>query len=852
MALTEEQVKILTGLTEEQARLILAKEGMNELPSSKKRGIFSIAFEVVKEPMFLLLIACGVIYLVLGDIQEAIMLLGFVVVIMGITIFQEQKTENTLEALRDLSSPRALVIREGERRRIPGREVARGDLLVLAEGDRVPADALLLWCVNISADESLLTGESAAVRKSAGDSDTPLQRPGGEDTPYVYSGTLIVHGRGVAVAKATGADSEIGRIGKALQTVQQEQTPLQKETASIVKAIFAGALLLCAVLVVVYGLTRGNWLEGILSGITLAMAVLPEEFPVVLTIFLALGAWRISQNRVLARRMAAVETLGAATVLCADKTGTLTQNRMKIRMLRAGGVTLDLAESRGAVPESFHELLEFSILASQEDPFDPMEKAIQEVGALTLTNTEHLHRSWTMVQQYPLSRELLALSHVWKSVSGAGYVVATKGAPEAVADLCHFDSARVEALALEVHDLADRGLRVLGVAKAGFPESDLPGAQHEFVFDFIGLVGLEDPLRPTVPPAVAECYEAGIKVVMITGDYPVTAQKIARQIGMRGGENLITGQELARMSPEELRDRVRETTIFARVVPEQKLLIVDALKANGEVVAMTGDGVNDAPALKSAHIGVAMGERGTDVAREASALVLLDDDFSSIVAAVRMGRRIFDNLKKAMAYIISVHIPIALASLVPVLLNWKEMILFPVHIVFLELIIDPACSVVFEAEPGERDIMKRMPRSPKDRLFGRRSLVTSAIQGLVAFGAVIAVYAAALALGESVAQARTLSFVTLIVSNLCLILTNRSWQRGLFSSFAVRNPALLWVIGGALVFLALVVYVPALQRLFHFAFMHPMDLALAGAAGLFSIAWFELMKLIRRRRLRAG
>jgi Ca2+-transporting ATPase len=675
-----------------------------------------------------------------------------------------------------------------------------------------------------------------------------LQRPGGEDTPFVYSGTLVVHGRGVAVAKATGADSEIGRIGKALQTVRQEQTPLQKETASIVKAIFAGALLLCGVLVVVYGLTRGNWLEGILSGITLAMAVLPEEFPVVLTIFLALGAWRISQNRVLARRMAAVETLGAATVLCADKTGTLTQNRMKIRMLRADGVSLDLTESRGAVPESFHELLEFSILASQEDPFDPMEKAIHEVGALTLSNTEHLHRSWTMVQQYPLSRDLLALSHVWKSVSGAGYVVATKGAPEAIADLCHFDSGRVEALALEVHALADRGLRVLGVAKAGFPESDLPGAQHEFVFDFIGLVGLEDPIRPTVPPAVAECYEAGIKVVMITGDYPVTAQKIARQIGMRGGENVITGQELARMSPEELRDRVRETTIFARVVPEQKLLIVDAFKANGEVVAMTGDGVNDAPALKSAHIGVAMGERGTDVAREASALVLLDDDFSSIVAAVRMGRRIFDNLKKAMAYIISVHIPIALASLVPVILNWKEMILFPVHIVFLELIIDPACSVVFEAEAGERDIMKRMPRSPKDRLFGRRSLVTSTIQGLVAFGAVIGVYAAALSLGESVAQARTLAFITLIVSNLSLILTNRSWQRGVLASFAVRNPALLWVIGGALGFLALVVYVPALQRLFHFAIMHPLDLAIAFAAGLFSIAWFEVMKLIARRR----
>ncbi len=850
MALTEDQVKTLSGLTEKQAADVLGKDGMNELPSSKKRGLLAIAFEVVKEPMFLLLLACGVIYLVLGDIQEAIMLLGFVVVIMAITFFQEQKTEHTLEALRDLSSPRALVIRGGERRRIPGREVARGDLLVLCEGDRVPADAVLLWGVNVSVDESLLTGESAAVRKSAGDPDAALQRPGGEDTPFVYSGTLVVHGQGVAVAKATGAGSEIGRIGKALQTVSQEQTPLQRETASVVKTIFIGALLLCAGLVVVYGLTRGNWLEGILSGVTLAMAMLPEEFPVVLTVFLALGAWRISQHRVLARRMAAVETLGAATVLCADKTGTLTQNRMKIRMLRAAGVSLDLASSKGALPERFHELLEFSILASQEDPFDPMEKAIQEVGALTLTHTEHLHRNWTMVQQYPLSRDLLALSHVWKSVSGAGYVVATKGAPEAIADLCHFDTGRSEVLAQEVHELADRGLRVLGVAKASFPESNLPGAQHAFVFDFIGLVGLEDPIRATVPSAVAECYEAGIKVVMITGDYPVTAQKIALQIGMRGVENVITGQDLSHMSPEELRDRVRNTTIFARVVPEQKLLIVDAFKANGEVVAMTGDGVNDAPALKSAHIGVAMGERGTDVAREASALVLLDDDFSSIVAAVKMGRRIFDNLKKAMAYIISVHIPIALASLVPVLLNWKEMILFPVHIVFLELIIDPACSIVFEAEGAEADIMRRPPRNPKDRLFGRQSLLTSAIQGLVAFGAVISVYAVALSLGESAAQARTLSFITLIVSNLCLILTNRSWQLSALSSLKVRNPALFWVIGGALIFLALVVYVPGLQRLFHFAPMHLVDLAIAFVAGLFSIAWFEVMKLFARRRPR--
>jgi Ca2+-transporting ATPase len=848
MALTEEQVKKLSGISEQDAALALRTEGYNELPSSRRRGILAIALGVIREPMFLLLLACGVIYLLVGDFQEAIMLLGFVLVIMGITIYQEQKTEKTLEALRDLSSPRAMVIRERERRRIPGREVVRGDYILLSEGDRVPADGVLLWGVNFSVDESLLTGESMPVRKAAGDGSAAMARPGGEDLPFVYSGTLVVHGQGVALVKATGLETEIGRIGKALQKVEQEVTPLQRETAAIVRTIFVGALALCAVVIVVYGITRMDWMHGILSGITLAMAMLPEEFPVVLTIFLALGAWRISKNQVLARKMAAVETLGAATVLCSDKTGTLTQNRMRIRMLRAKGSMLDIEQKPGTLPEDFHELLEFGILASQEDPFDPMEKAIHEVGEGTLTDTEHLHDTWTLVQQYPLSQDLLALSHAWKSVAGAGYVVATKGAPEAIADLCHFGEARAAVLGREVHEMADRGLRVIGVAKAGFDEPALPDIQHEFVFEFIGLIGLEDPIRPTVPEAIAECYSAGIKVAMITGDYPVTAQKIARSIGMRGWENVITGPDLERMSPEELRERVREASIFARVVPEQKLSIVDAFKANGEVVAMTGDGVNDAPALKAAHIGVAMGARGTDVAREASSLVLLDDDFSSIVAAVRMGRRIFDNLKKAMAYIISVHIPIALVSLVPVLLQWKEMILFPVHIVFLELIIDPACSVVFEAEPGDSDLMRRKPRSPRERLFGRQSILISAVQGLIAFAAVIAVYAASLALGQSRAEARTLSFITLIVSNLCLIVANRSWTSTIVSTFKAPNPALRWVIVGALLFLGLVVYVPGLRDLFHFAPMHPLDLGISLGAGFLSVAWFELAKTIARAR----
>jgi Ca2+-transporting ATPase len=853
MPLSDEQVKSLSGLTQEQASAILKADGYNELPSTKRRGVFSIVLEVFKEPMFLLLVAIGVLYLLLGDFQEALMLLGFVFVIMGITIYQEGKTERTLDALRDLSSPRALVIRDGERRRIPGRETVRGDSIFLAEGDRVPADAVLLWGINLSVDESLLTGESMAVRKSPGDAEAEMARPGGDDLPFVYSGTLVVHGQGVAMVKATGARSEIGKIGKALQIVHQEETTLQRETRSVVKTVFFCALVLFAAVVIVYGITRGDWLQGLLSGLTLAMAMLPEEFPVVLTIFLALGAWRISQKKVLTRKMAAVETLGAATVLCVDKTGTLTQNRMSIHTLHAGGRFFEPSDRPSApLPEEFHELLEYGILASQVDPFDPMEKAIHEVGSRTLTDTEHLHANWTLVQQYPLSRELLALSHVWRHAGASDYTVATKGAPEAIVDLCHLDREQAAALMAAVHAMAGEGLRVLGVAKARFSEESLPDAQHDFHFDLIGLLGLEDPIRPSVPPAIAECREAGIRVVMITGDYPGTAQKIAQQIGLPNPENLITGPELDRMSPDELAGRIREVSIFARVVPEQKLLIVEALKKNGEVTAMTGDGVNDAPALKSAHIGVAMGARGTDVAREASDLVLLDDDFSSIVAAVRLGRRIFDNLKKAMAYIISVHIPIALASLIPVILQWKEMILYPMHIVFLELIIDPACSVVFEEEPEDRGIMKRKPRSPKERLFSRKSLAVSFLQGIMAFAAVIAMYRISLSLGQSLAEARTLAFITLIVSNLCMILANRSWTRSFFASLTVPNHALRWVLLGAVAFLALVVYTPGLQNLFHFAPMHLVDLALSLGVGIVSVAWFEIVKAFSGRKAREG
>ena len=839
---------VIAGLTDAEAAKRLREEGYNELPSSKQRSMFAIACEVVREPMFLLLIACGAIYLVLGDVQEALMLLGFVFFVIGITLYQERKTERTLDALRDLSSPRALVIRDGRQKRIAGREVVRGDIMVLAEGDRVPADGVLLSSMSLSADESLLTGESVPVRKSGRPDVTEMGRAGGDDLPFVYSGTLIVQGQGSARVLATGQESEIGRIGKALRILEPEETRLKKEIARLVRKLAIFGVSLCALVVVMYGVTRGNWLEGLLAGITMAMSILPEEFPVILTIFLALGAWRIAKKQVLTRRVPAIEALGAATVLCVDKTGTLTLNRMSVRRIFCRGESCEVADNQEKLPsDTFHELMEFSILASQRDPFDPMEKAIKEFGGRYLASTEHLHQDWKLVHEYPLSRDLLAMSHVWRSPAGTDFVIAAKGAPEVVADLCHFDETQLSQLSLSVSAMADDGLRVIGVARACFSKSALPAGQHDFEFEFLGLIGLADPVRPSVPAALKECYEAGIRVVMITGDYPGTARSIARQIGLTPSENVITGPELDLMTDEELQRRITEVNIFARVVPEQKLRLVSAFKANGDVVAMTGDGVNDAPALKSAHIGIAMGGRGTDVAREAADLVLLDDDFSSIVQTVKLGRRIFDNIKKAMAYTLAIHVPIAGMSFLPVMFGWP-LVLLPVHIVFLELIIDPACSIVFEAEREEDNVMRRPPRDPKEALFTRKTIVISTLQGLSVLCIVLAVFGIAMYRGQGELDARALTFTTLIIANLGLIFVNRSWSRLIFSTLRTPNSALWWVSGGALGFLLLALNTPFLRKLFHIAELHATDLLICLAAGFSSILWFEGYKMIGRQR----
>lgn len=850
------ELRDVKGLSEQEVVRRLQRDGYNELPASKQRSIFRIALDVIREPMFLLLVACGALYLLLGDIQEALMLLCFVGIVMGITLFQERKTERALEALRDISSPRALVIRDGQEKRIAGRDIVRGDIVVVSEGDRVPADGSVLSCVNLLADESLLTGESLPVRKTSGLQTKALERPGGDDLSSVFSGTLIVQGQGLVEVLAIGAQTELGKIGKALQQVESEETLLQRETNRLVRNLSGVGLSLCAIVIITYGLTRGDWLEGILAGITLAMATLPEELPVVLTVFLSLGAWRMSVKNVLTRRVPAIETLGAATVLCVDKTGTLTQNRMAVKKICTENAVFDVQDEREpSLPEEFHELMEYSILASQIDPFDPMEKAIKQLGNRYLAHTEHLHHDWALVHEYPLSKKLLSLSRVWLSPDGIDYIIAAKGAPEAIADLCHLSESKLAELSEKISSLAHKGLRVLGVAKAHFKKTVLPIEQHDFEFRFLGLIGLADPIRQTVPEAIRECYSAGIRVVMITGDYPGTAMNIADQIGLRNASQVVTGLELEQLSDSELFERVRSVNIFARVVPEQKLLLVNAMKANGEIVAMTGDGVNDAPALKTAHIGIAMGMRGTDVAREAASLVLLDDDFLSIKQAVRMGRRIYDNIKKAVAYIFAIHVPIAGMALLPVLfkdffqtLGWSAnaLVFLPMHIMFLELIIDPACSVVFEAEAEEADVMTRPPRPPHSPIFSHRTVILSILQGVSVLVILLLVFTFALYLGHDENEVRALTFTTLIIANLGLILTNRSWSKTIMASIRTPNPALWWVIGGAMVFLGLVLYVPFLRTLFRFNFLHLIDLTICCVAGIVSILWFEGLKLLRR------
>ena len=838
------------GLSTAEAESRLRVEGFNELPASGRRTPLRIVIEVLKEPMLALLLGAGAIYLLLGDLREAIILIIFATVSVLITVIQESRTERVLEALRDLTSPRALVIRDGARIRIAGREVVRGDLVVLAEGDRVPADALLRDGQDFQADESLLTGESVPVRKIA---DRILavdatQRPGGENHPYVFSGSLVVRGAGIAEVFATGSRSEIGKIGQTLRALEIQPPRLQAEVRRIVRVFASVGAVVSALVVLLYGFLRGGWLDAVLAGIAVGMSMLPEEFPVVLTVFMAMGAWRISRARVLTRRAAAIETLGSATVLCTDKTGTLTQNRMAIAevRLRNGEIFRPQDLMDAPIPEPFDPIIELGIQASAVDPHDPMEKAFHELGKRRRPETANVStQAGTPVRTYGLRPDLLAMSNAWATPdSGATFIVATKGAPETIADLCHLGADERASVTEAVNAMADQGMRVLGIAHCTF-SGPWPDSQRDFALQYVGLVGLADPLRPGVPEAVAQCRSAGIRIVMITGDYPATARAIAGQAGL-DTQHVLIGGELKGLSEAALAERVKTTTVFARIMPDQKLRIVEALKANGDVVAMTGDGVNDALSLKAADIGVAMGGRGTDVAREASSIVLLDDDFGSIVKAVILGRRIYDNLRKATVFIIAVHIPIAGLALLPLLLGFP-LLLGPMHIAFLEMVIDPVCSLVFEAEREEDDIMRRPPRDPGEPLLSRPLLVWGLLQGGCTLLLISGLFFVAYGRDMPEAEVRALTFFALVFSIVSLVLVNRAYSASIIKALVRRNVILGFVLAGVTVMLVATLQWPLARELFHFGPLHAADLAAAAATGTGVLVLLEAAK--RRRRI---
>jgi P-type Ca2+ transporter type 2C len=848
--MTEDESRILQrGLSESEAQARLKAEGFNELPSTEHRTLFGIVYEVLKEPMLALLLAGGVIYFIIGELTDALILMAFAMMSIAITVTQEIRTERVLEALRDLTSPRALVIRDGVRKRIAGRDVVRGDMILLSEGDRVPADIALQESHDLQTDESLLTGESVPVRKVAmkPNEDIARLRPGGDDMPLAFSGSLVVRGSGAGQVVATGLNSEIGKIGASLSALSPEAPRLRLAIRRLVWwfALFGGVVSTLAV--ILYGLTRRAWPDALLAGIALGMSMLPEEFPVVLTVFMAMGAWRISKARVLTRRAAAIEALGSATVLCTDKTGTLTENRMSIMDVRlADGRTCSLTETdAGHLAPDIREVIEFGFLASAKQPFDPMDRAFHE-----LAGENERPGNANLVRVYGLRPGLLAVSQVWKfGATDSKLIVAAKGAPEAIFELCRLSTRQRTSLKRSVDAMAAEGLRVLGVAQATAKRGRLPDSPRTFKFAFVGLVGLADPLRLAVPEAIRQCKSAGIRVIMITGDYPVTAMAIARQAGLASA-TVVTGDALQQADDARFAEWLRHVNVFARITPEQKLRIVNGLKADGQVVAMTGDGVNDAPSLKAAHIGVAMGGRGTDVAREASSIVLLDDDFGSIVEAVRLGRRIYDNLRKALGFIMAVHVPIAGLALLP-LVTGLPVIFSPIHIAFLEMVIDPVCSLVFEAETDEKDVMQRPPRRPDEPLLSRPMVVWSLVQGSLALGLVASIFLAAHMRGMPQDEARALAFFSLVTTIVALIFVNRTFSASVLDAVMRFNRSLHWVLSIVSALLALTLLWPVARDLFHFGPLHLDDIAVTMGAGVLTLVVLEFLKGVWRRVLQA-
>ncbi len=787
--------------------------------------------EVVAEPMFLLLLAACAIYFGLGRIEEAITLIVALLVVSGISVYQSVRSDRALGALRDLTQPKAQVRRNGVLATVPVEEIVVGDAVLVEEGEGVPADGMMATGNDFSVDESILTGESVSVTKTPGDA--------------VFAGTTTASGSAWLTITAIGGQTELGKIGRSIADVPTEKTPLQRQIDQFVGRM---AWIGLGAFALVWGINyarSGDWVTALLFGLTLAMSILPEEIPVAFSSFMALGAARLSRAGVLTKQPHTVESLGSATVICVDKTGTITQEGMSVGQLY-DGATNALLPVPGILSETAQSVLEYARWASETEPFDSMEKAIVEAFSATFTEAgpSEAVPVFSMIHEYPLAGSPPMMTHVRQSPTGV--VVAGKGAVEHILAVCQPEPAVAERVRSMTKQLSAGGYRVLGVATGAYQSPDFPAEQDAFTWSFLGLIALENPPKANAKAVIQSFADAGIRIKMITGDFPETAQAIARQVGLPGADTFVTGQQIMDMDEPTLRQQAAQTAVFARMFPEAKLRVVNALKAAGEIVAMTGDGVNDGPALKAAHIGVAMGKRGTEVARQAASLVLVNDDLGSMVEAIAQGRRIYQNLKKAIAYIVSIHIPIILTVAVPLLANWRwENLFSPVHVIFLELVMGPTCSIAFENEPAEAGQMLQQPRRLTDTFLAGPELGRSIAQGLGISLAVLGVYYMTMQEGESVEVVRTLAFTTLVISNILLTLVNRSFTQSVVQTLRVPNWVLSLMLGLTFGLLLTTLFVPDVRQLFGFAPVTAPALGWCLLAALVGAGWIEGYKALR-------
>ncbi len=819
------------GLSDIQVSQSRNQHGNNSIEMREDRLLRHVLKEIVLQPMFILLLAACIIYFFVEQYLNGIIMLVSILIVAGISLYQEYRSQNAILELRKLSAPKSNVLRNGITVQIPTEEMVVDDILLLEEGEVIAADGLIISANDFSINESILTGESFPVNKTAGNNNS------------VYKGTLVTSGSAMVKVTAVGNKTMFGKIGLSLKEIVVVKTPLQNQISSFVRImVWIGAI--AFVIVIGYNYYQsGNFTRSFLQGLTLAMSVLPEEIPVAFSAFQALGAFRLLRNNIIVKQPQYVETLGSATVICADKTGTLTQNKMSIEYLYdAASKTSVHCDDKAALPAM---LIEYAMWSSETNPFDPMEKAIHALYEKTAVTDKR--SKFKQVHEYPVGGKPPMMTHIFKNESDET-IIAAKGAPEAILKRSNLSVTELKKVEEQSLSYAKQGYRLLGVGKGVWKGEKYPESQEEFVFEFLGLIAFQDPPKPNIAQTIKTFYDAGISVKMITGDYAETAIAIAQQIKLNNSEKVLTGEEILHLTTEELKQKVKEVNIFARMFPEAKLKVIEALKENGEVVAMTGDGVNDAPALKAAHIGIAMGKRGSEVAKNAASLILTDDDLGHMTDAVALGRKIYDNLKKAIQYIVSIHIPIILIVTVPLLFSWKFTDIFsPVHVIFLELIMGPTCSIIYENEPMEPGTMSRPPRQLSSTFLSAKQLRTSIVQGLV-------ITAGCLGLGYYLMQhqqneimVRTAIFITLLFCNIFLTLANRSFQYSIFKTLRYKNNLILLIAGITILFILSLLYIPFVQQLFRLGSLSFSYLMICIAVALVSTFWIEIFKLIKNK-----